>query len=166
MDSTLLDREFQYTAGPDDAAEWVRLLGVSTVVTYATFTFSRFATPTQVNEFAAALKQKGLGATLLPLRPLDTLDPSDLDGSDRAARRRRFLCGWHRAGRSGVQVGPPPSALCWLSFHPASAVECGLKYRNPPLAESIYIPIGSVHRLANPGKIPLDLIEMQVGRRT
>ena len=29
--------------------------------------------------------------------------------------------------------------------------------------ESIYIPIGSVHRLANPGKIALELIEVQVG---
>jgi mannose-1-phosphate guanylyltransferase/mannose-6-phosphate isomerase len=29
--------------------------------------------------------------------------------------------------------------------------------------ESIYIPIGGVHRLANPGKIPLELIEVQVG---
>ena len=28
---------------------------------------------------------------------------------------------------------------------------------------SIYIPIGSIHRLANPGKIPLELIEVQVG---
>jgi L-ascorbate metabolism protein UlaG (beta-lactamase superfamily) len=96
VDSTLLDKEFQYTAGPQEAAEWVRLLGVSTVVPYATFTFSRLTTPAQLSEFAAALNQKGLGATLLPLRPLDTLDPSDLDGSGRAARRRRFLCRWHR----------------------------------------------------------------------
>jgi mannose-1-phosphate guanylyltransferase/mannose-6-phosphate isomerase len=29
--------------------------------------------------------------------------------------------------------------------------------------ESIYIPIGSVHRLANPGKIRLELVEVQVG---
>jgi mannose-1-phosphate guanylyltransferase/mannose-6-phosphate isomerase len=29
--------------------------------------------------------------------------------------------------------------------------------------ESIYIPIGSIHRLANPGKIRLELIEVQVG---
>jgi mannose-1-phosphate guanylyltransferase/mannose-6-phosphate isomerase len=29
--------------------------------------------------------------------------------------------------------------------------------------ESIYVPIGSVHRLANPGRIPLELIEVQVG---
>ena len=29
--------------------------------------------------------------------------------------------------------------------------------------ESTYIPLGSVHRLANPGKIPLELIEVQTG---
>jgi mannose-1-phosphate guanylyltransferase / mannose-6-phosphate isomerase len=29
--------------------------------------------------------------------------------------------------------------------------------------ESIRVPIGSVHRLSNPGKIPLELIEVQVG---
>jgi mannose-1-phosphate guanylyltransferase/mannose-6-phosphate isomerase len=29
--------------------------------------------------------------------------------------------------------------------------------------QSIYIPIGSIHRLANPGKIPLELIEVQTG---
>jgi mannose-1-phosphate guanylyltransferase/mannose-6-phosphate isomerase len=29
--------------------------------------------------------------------------------------------------------------------------------------ESIYVPIGSAHRLANPGKIALELIEVQVG---
>ena len=29
--------------------------------------------------------------------------------------------------------------------------------------ESFYIPMGTVHRLANPGLIPLELIEVQVG---
>ncbi|MDD2464774.1 MAG: mannose-1-phosphate guanylyltransferase/mannose-6-phosphate isomerase [Desulfobulbus sp.] len=29
--------------------------------------------------------------------------------------------------------------------------------------ESVYLPLGSVHRLHNPGKIPLELIEVQVG---
>jgi mannose-1-phosphate guanylyltransferase/mannose-6-phosphate isomerase len=29
--------------------------------------------------------------------------------------------------------------------------------------ESVYIPLGAVHRLENPGKIPLDLIEVQSG---
>lgn len=32
--------------------------------------------------------------------------------------------------------------------------------------ESVYIPIGSLHRLANPGRIPLELIEIQVGSYT
>jgi mannose-1-phosphate guanylyltransferase/mannose-6-phosphate isomerase len=32
--------------------------------------------------------------------------------------------------------------------------------------EAIYLPIGSMHRLANPGKIPLELIEVQVGSYT
>jgi len=29
--------------------------------------------------------------------------------------------------------------------------------------QSVYIPIGSVHRMANRGKIPLELIEVQTG---
>ena len=29
--------------------------------------------------------------------------------------------------------------------------------------ESTYIPLGHVHRLANPGKLPLEIIEVQSG---
>ncbi len=32
--------------------------------------------------------------------------------------------------------------------------------------EAAHLPIGCVHRLANPGKIPLDLIKVQVGSYT
>lgn len=32
--------------------------------------------------------------------------------------------------------------------------------------ESIYLPIGCTHRMANPGKIDLELIEVQVGSYT
>jgi L-ascorbate metabolism protein UlaG (beta-lactamase superfamily) len=98
IDDLLLNQEFQYTAGPEEAAEWVRLLGVSTVVPYATFTFSPHATSDQLDGFAAALNDRGLVGTLLPLRPMDSLDLSDLNGSFRAALRRRLLCDWHRAG--------------------------------------------------------------------
>ena len=41
----------------------------------------------------------------------------------------------------------------------ASATRCAACTKT----SSIYIPIGSVHRLANPGRIPLELIEVQVG---
>jgi len=30
--------------------------------------------------------------------------------------------------------------------------------------ESVYIPIGEIHSLENPGKLPLDIIEVQTGR--
>ena len=32
--------------------------------------------------------------------------------------------------------------------------------------EAVYLPIGATHRLTNPGKIPLELIEVQVGSYT
>lgn len=97
IDTTLLGQEFQYTAGPTEAAEWVRTLGVSTVVPYATFTFSRWATPRAVVEFAGALEKVGQRSTLFPLRPLDALDLSDLNGL-RSKARRRFLYSWHHVG--------------------------------------------------------------------
>jgi mannose-6-phosphate isomerase-like protein (cupin superfamily) len=42
-------------------------------------------------------------------------------------------------------------------------IEIGDEVRTVYENESAYIPIGSVHRLTNPGKIPLELIEVQVG---
>jgi mannose-1-phosphate guanylyltransferase/mannose-1-phosphate guanylyltransferase/mannose-6-phosphate isomerase len=32
--------------------------------------------------------------------------------------------------------------------------------------ESIYLPLGCVHRMENPGRIPLTIIEVQVGSYT
>ena len=29
--------------------------------------------------------------------------------------------------------------------------------------ESVFVPLGCIHRIENPGKIPLDLIEVQSG---
>ena len=98
MDTLLLDQSFQYTAGPAEATEWVRELGVSTVVPYATFTFSPRATPGEVAEFAQALDRAGLGPHLLPLATLSAVEPGDLDGSARAFRRRRALRRWFTIG--------------------------------------------------------------------
>ena len=39
----------------------------------------------------------------------------------------------------------------------------GPKFKSCMKTNLIILPIGSVHRLANPGKIPLELIEVQVG---
>ena len=51
----------------------------------------------------------------------------------------------------------------WVVVHGTAEVTIGSEVRLVHENESIYVPIGAVHRLANPGKIPLELIEVQVG---
>jgi mannose-1-phosphate guanylyltransferase/mannose-6-phosphate isomerase len=51
----------------------------------------------------------------------------------------------------------------WVVVKGTAEVTVGEKVQTVHENESVYIPIGSVHRLANPGKIPLELIEVQVG---
>jgi mannose-1-phosphate guanylyltransferase / mannose-6-phosphate isomerase len=51
----------------------------------------------------------------------------------------------------------------WVVVKGTAEVTVASDVRTVHENESIYIPIGSVHRLANPGKIPLELIEVQVG---
>ncbi len=51
----------------------------------------------------------------------------------------------------------------WVVVRGAAEVTIGDDVRVVHENESIYVPIGSTHRLANPGKIPLELIEVQVG---
>ena len=48
-------------------------------------------------------------------------------------------------------------------------IECWLTDMDGVLVhenEAVYLPIGAMHRLTNPGKIPLELIEVQVGSYT
>ncbi|HZS63038.1 MAG TPA: mannose-1-phosphate guanylyltransferase/mannose-6-phosphate isomerase [Xanthobacteraceae bacterium] len=51
----------------------------------------------------------------------------------------------------------------WVVVRGAADVTIGDERRVVHENESVYIPIGSVHRLANSGKIPLELIEVQTG---
>jgi hypothetical protein len=51
----------------------------------------------------------------------------------------------------------------WVVVKGTAEVTLGNDVRSVHENESIYIPIGSIHRLANPGKIPLELIEVEVG---
>jgi L-ascorbate metabolism protein UlaG (beta-lactamase superfamily) len=98
VDTTMLARSFQYTAGPKEAVQWVRELDVQTVVPYATFTFNPRATPGEVAELLAELRAVGLGDRLLPLPTQGAVEPADLDGSARALRRRRRLQQWFATG--------------------------------------------------------------------
>jgi len=51
----------------------------------------------------------------------------------------------------------------WVVVRGTAEVTIGPDTRSVHENESIYIPIGAVHRLANHGKIPLELIEIQTG---
>jgi mannose-1-phosphate guanylyltransferase / mannose-6-phosphate isomerase len=51
----------------------------------------------------------------------------------------------------------------WVVVRGVAEVTIGTDIRTVHENESIYIPIGGVHRLANPGPMPLELIEVQVG---
>ncbi|MCS0494507.1 mannose-1-phosphate guanylyltransferase/mannose-6-phosphate isomerase [Ancylobacter mangrovi] len=51
----------------------------------------------------------------------------------------------------------------WIVVHGTAEVTVGEEVFMVQENESTYIPLGAVHRLTNPGRIPLELIEVQVG---
>ncbi|SFV17965.1 cupin domain-containing protein, partial [Pseudoduganella namucuonensis] len=51
----------------------------------------------------------------------------------------------------------------WIVVSGTARVTCGEKVTLLTENESTYIPIGMTHRLENPGKLPLRLIEVQSG---
>ena len=51
----------------------------------------------------------------------------------------------------------------WVVVNGTAKVTCGDKSFLLSENESTYIPVGTKHRLENPGQIPLDIIEVQSG---
>jgi len=51
----------------------------------------------------------------------------------------------------------------WIVVQGTAEVTCGDKTMMLSENQSTYIPLGEVHRLANPGKVPLEIIEVQSG---
>lgn len=51
----------------------------------------------------------------------------------------------------------------WIVVSGTALVQLGEKERLVTENQSVYIPIGETHRLTNPGKLPLELIEVQSG---
>ncbi len=51
----------------------------------------------------------------------------------------------------------------WVVVHGTAEVTIDQTVKTVQENESVYLPLGCVHRLVNPGKIPLELIEVQVG---
>jgi hypothetical protein len=120
LDQEMLEQSFQYTAGPEDAADWSVLLGAPTVVPYATFTFARGKVPPEAAQFAKELRKRGIGRRFYPMRPLDSLAVTDLGDGLRVAplaagglvaRRRRALSPGPARGRGPhVSLSSPQAA--------------------------------------------------------
>ena len=51
----------------------------------------------------------------------------------------------------------------WIVVTGTAEVTTGSKVMLLTENQSTYIPLGEVHRLANPGKVPLEIIEVQSG---
>jgi mannose-1-phosphate guanylyltransferase/mannose-6-phosphate isomerase len=51
----------------------------------------------------------------------------------------------------------------WVVVRGTARITCGETVKLLSENESTYIPIGVTHRLENPGKMPLDIIEVQSG---
>lgn len=51
----------------------------------------------------------------------------------------------------------------WIVVSGTAEVTCGDRRLLLSENQSEYIPLGKVHRLANPGKVPLEIIEVQIG---
>lgn len=51
----------------------------------------------------------------------------------------------------------------WVVVRGTARVTCGSEVRLLTENQSTYIPLGEVHRLENPGRIPLEMIEVQSG---
>ncbi|MFL9823614.1 cupin domain-containing protein, partial [Rhodoplanes sp. SY1] len=108
----------------------------------------------------AALKQQGRGeatAHRLCHRPWGHYD--SLDRGERYQVKRIVVS-------PGAQLSLQRHyhrAEHWVVVRGTAEVTTGEMCKMVHENESIYIPIGTVHRLANPGKIPLELIEVQTG---
>lgn len=51
----------------------------------------------------------------------------------------------------------------WIVVSGTAEITCGSNTRLLSENQSTYIPLGEIHRLANPGEIPLEIIEVQSG---
>jgi mannose-1-phosphate guanylyltransferase/mannose-6-phosphate isomerase len=113
-----------------------------------------------VKEIVAQLKQGGRDEALLHCRV--NRPWGAYEGIDAGTR--------HQVKRITVNPGASLSlqkhhhrAEHWIVVTGTALVTCGDKELLLSENQSTYIPLGEVHRLANPGRIPLEMIEVQSG---
>ena len=122
---------------------------------------SREQTPTEVKRLVAKLKAESAAGDRDHRRVLSAVGLLRVDRQRRAVSRS-----------SASSSSRADSCRCrsiihraehWVVVRGTAEVTIDDSVRTVHENESIYIPIGAVHRLANPGKIPLELIEVQTG---
>ena len=84
------------------------------------------------------------------------------DSVDRAERFQVKRIVVHPGGKLSLQKHHH-RAEHWIVVRGTAEVTIEKSIKAVHENESIYIPIGAAHRLANPGRIPLELIEVQTG---
>jgi L-ascorbate metabolism protein UlaG (beta-lactamase superfamily) len=131
VDEDLVPASFQYTAGPEEAAQWSQSMGAGLIVPYATFGFTRWADRAQVMQFGAAMRELGAGDRFYPLRPLDSISSPDLARAARSRARRQLLISWHH-GLSGLRWAGQISGF----FRACEAVLRGLRSGKRYLAKN------------------------------
>jgi mannose-1-phosphate guanylyltransferase/mannose-6-phosphate isomerase len=113
-----------------------------------------------VKHIVSALKKAGRGEALLHTRvyrPWGTYE--SLVESDRFQVKRIVV----NPGQQLSLQMHHHRAEHWIVVKGTARVTCGDNELTLHEDQSTYIPIGSKHRLANPGKIPLEIIEVQSG---
>ena len=113
-----------------------------------------------VKHIVSALKKAGRGEALLHTRvyrPWGTYE--SLVESDRFQVKRIVV----NPGQQLSLQMHHHRAEHWIVVKGTARVTCGEQDITLHEDQSTYIPIGTKHRLANPGKIPLEIIEVQSG---
>jgi mannose-1-phosphate guanylyltransferase/mannose-6-phosphate isomerase len=156
---------FLETSGSYVAADkaLVALLGVENLVVIATEDAILVARRDNLGEMKQLVEKVKIAAPQLAEDHLRVHRPwgsyQSLDQGDRYQVKRIVV---KPAGRLSLQLHHH-RAEHWVVVRGTARVVVGQETKIIHENESIYIPIGSQHRLENPGKIDLELIEVQTG---
>jgi mannose-1-phosphate guanylyltransferase/mannose-6-phosphate isomerase len=141
----------------------VALLGVENLVVIATEDAILVARRDNLSEMKQLVEKVKTNAPQLAEDHLKVHRPwgsyQSLDQGDRYQVKRIVV---KPAGRLSLQLHHH-RAEHWIVVRGTARIVVGQETKIIHENESIYIPIGSQHRLENPGKIDLELIEVQTG---
>jgi mannose-1-phosphate guanylyltransferase/mannose-6-phosphate isomerase len=141
----------------------VTLLGIENLVVIATQDAVLVARRDNLGEMKQLVEKIKIASPQLAEDHLNVHRPwgsyQSLDQGDRYQVKRIVV---KPAGRLSLQLHHH-RAEHWIVVRGTARVVVGQETRIIHENESIYIPIGSQHRLENPGKIDLELIEVQTG---